>query len=614
MNAPTELPAPLQPWRPWLGWFEPLLADALGQLVRRLAELAGPASANTGRVATEPDGLGDLRLRGTYERLLTSEWLLADEIPDEFLRRAAAAEHLFLAPQLRAIPSERIVVAIFDAGPRQLGAPRLAQLAAWVLLARRAVDLGGTLRWGLLHQPGQLHEADAPQRLLQLLNGRCLAAGGAAQEAAWKAALLEQGDVDAEVWWVGAAGAAPARRERRLVLRPTLAGDALEAELVASSTTRRARLPLPADDVTTRLLRGRFEVEAAAAPRPVKADAKLRMALNRAPLFSRFGSHVAVRALTGHAMLVLKMPAPGQGGRVSWRRQEWSSARPLVAAQLHKGQSFGLALDDEQLYFWQVDRFAARPRPSREDFEPAVSAGRWMPLSLLGAGAERLVCVIDRRNRLLAWTPSLAPVHEIDKQVIGMVNLDHERLAYAVFWGNGVWLRELDKDGDETPLRRRLCKVDESQAAVFFALQALPGGQARLGALAVRQQKAPHESWRLFAAARPELALDAEGGADEREVVLQPGEQAVGVFHAKAGAASLVFLSAGRGMLRLQTREGRRNLFNSTTPITQCTVCPHTGRVAVLTQARELIVLSSDGGRLMTVQDAGGEAAEGQDD
>src|SRR5437868_15500748 len=105
MNAPVDLPQPLQRWRQWLGWFEPTLADALGDLVRRLAELVGPAAAAGGRGAMEPDGLGDLRRRGSYERLLSSEWLLAEELPEEFLRRAAATEHLFLAPQLRAMPS-----------------------------------------------------------------------------------------------------------------------------------------------------------------------------------------------------------------------------------------------------------------------------------------------------------------------------------------------------------------------------------------------------------------------------------------------------------------------------------------------------------------------------
>ncbi len=215
--TPVDLPLPLQPWRPWLGWFEPALADALGELVRRLSELVGPAPAAGGRGALEPDGLGDLRLRGPYERLLASEWLLAEELPDEFLRRAVATEHLFLAPQLRAMPSDRLVVAIFDAGPLQLGAPRLGHLAAWVLLARRAADLGGRLRWGVLQCPGELHDAENPAQLRELLKARRLAPVDDAHETGWRRSLAPGpesplGMAEVETWWVARRTRRPRRR------------------------------------------------------------------------------------------------------------------------------------------------------------------------------------------------------------------------------------------------------------------------------------------------------------------------------------------------------------------------------------------------------------------
>lgn len=621
MSNPTDLPAPLQPWRQWLGWFEPTLAHALGDLVRRLAELAGPASSASGRAAWEPDGLGDLRLRGVYERLLATEWLLADEIPDEFLRRAASAEHLFLAPQLRATPSDRVVVAVFDTGPHQLGSPRLAQLAAWVLLARRAADLGGALRWGLLHEPGLLYEAEGPERLRQLLSGRCLRPGDPTLEAQWKQALAPGpasplGNVEAEIWWIGTSPPSappPARMERRLALDQTLSGDELVARLIAPTMTRHARLPLPQDDVVTGLLRGRFDRRPAPIHVPVKADALQRLALDRAPLIARFGTHVAVRALTGHALMVFKLTSQGQG-RPRWRRQEWSSARPLVAVQLHKGQSIGLGLDESHLHFWQVERFATRQRPQREDFEPAVSAGRWMPFSLLVSGKSRLACVIDRRDRLLAWGPSPSPARGVDEKVLGMVNLDPERLVYAVFYGNGLWLRGLSSHGDQTPLRRRLCRLNDPRSAVFFALRQLPGGLSALGALAARLEKTPHEVWKVLTVARLDRALDEEGGAVEREVVLRPGEQVVGLVSQRNKDVALVVLSTNRRVLQLDTPEGRRLLFESAGAVTQCTVCTSSGKVAILTKARELIVVSATGERLLTVKDSGGDEGAGAED
>jgi len=46
MNAPlTTLPPALQNWTPWLSWFDTELAELLGDLVLRMAELIGPTYA-----------------------------------------------------------------------------------------------------------------------------------------------------------------------------------------------------------------------------------------------------------------------------------------------------------------------------------------------------------------------------------------------------------------------------------------------------------------------------------------------------------------------------------------------------------------------------------------
>ncbi len=43
-----------------------------------------------------PDGYDGIGRRGSYDRLLASEWLIHDELPDEFLRRVVSGEHAFL--------------------------------------------------------------------------------------------------------------------------------------------------------------------------------------------------------------------------------------------------------------------------------------------------------------------------------------------------------------------------------------------------------------------------------------------------------------------------------------------------------------------------------------
>src|SRR5688500_5377044 len=106
------LPRALQPWREWLDWFEPTLASALGELILRLDQLAGRSRSRAMRGRVEPDGVDDVRQRGPYERLLLSEWALADALPEEFIRRAANNEHLFLSPKLVARCSESMLVAV----------------------------------------------------------------------------------------------------------------------------------------------------------------------------------------------------------------------------------------------------------------------------------------------------------------------------------------------------------------------------------------------------------------------------------------------------------------------------------------------------------------------
>ncbi|HEX9944470.1 MAG TPA: hypothetical protein VGG03_20865 [Thermoanaerobaculia bacterium] len=43
--------------------------------------------------------------------------------------------------------------ALFDAGPGQLGAPHIAQLAALIALTRRADGAGARFAWGILQEP-----------------------------------------------------------------------------------------------------------------------------------------------------------------------------------------------------------------------------------------------------------------------------------------------------------------------------------------------------------------------------------------------------------------------------------------------------------------------------
>ncbi|QKE83919.1 hypothetical protein [Arthrobacter sp. NEB 688] len=103
------------------------------------------------------DGYDGTTHRGIPERLLASEWLLAGEAPLEFLRRAADGELLYLDPSTPDTRARGQTVAVVDVGPDQIGAGRLVQLAALVVLHRRAVTAGSELVVAVL-QSGERFE------------------------------------------------------------------------------------------------------------------------------------------------------------------------------------------------------------------------------------------------------------------------------------------------------------------------------------------------------------------------------------------------------------------------------------------------------------------------
>lgn len=147
----TVLPRHLAPWGAHLALFPKDIALALGGMTARLAGLIGgwpPDRTAEG----DPDGYSGIGLKGSYERLLASEWLLLEELPHEFLRRAVSGEHMFFERSYRSEAAARQCTVLFDAGPDQLGAPRLAHLALLIVMAERAARNGAQFRWAAFQE------------------------------------------------------------------------------------------------------------------------------------------------------------------------------------------------------------------------------------------------------------------------------------------------------------------------------------------------------------------------------------------------------------------------------------------------------------------------------
>lgn len=247
----NPLPPALAPWAESLDALTPELAIALGPMIRRLDELVAardPATAPIGQF----DGYGGLSRRGRPDRILASQWLLADELPDEFIRRATAGELLHLAPEYRAARTKGKVVLLADTGPGQAGAARLVQLACLIVLRRRAAAQGAELVLGIVGgNPADWIAGDLPKMARAWLRSRRSQDPAPDDLTARLAAL----DADDEAWVVGSP-ALPGRRRTITVAESAWDGDGARAvDVTLSGVT--ITLPLPDRALAIQALRGR---------------------------------------------------------------------------------------------------------------------------------------------------------------------------------------------------------------------------------------------------------------------------------------------------------------------------------------------------------------------
>jgi hypothetical protein len=151
-------------------------------------------------------------------------------------------------------------LALFDAGPGQLGGPRVAQLAILLVLARRAAMAGARFAWGTLQETeAALSPGAGADACRGLVEARTPHEATGAQISGWRLRLEERPEWD-EVWVIGSP---------RLGAPPDLPGAIhlqiwdtldLDARQVGISCTRgerheEMRLDLPDDAVCVRLMR-----------------------------------------------------------------------------------------------------------------------------------------------------------------------------------------------------------------------------------------------------------------------------------------------------------------------------------------------------------------------
>lgn len=261
-----DLPRELWPWRQSLAIFPPELAIALGGLVDRLALLMGPLVSPDSSGRDQPDGIGGVGRRGSFERLLATDWALADEAPLEFLRRVCAGELSFLEIAHQKPTVARHCVVLFDVGPDQRGGPRIVQLALLILMAQRAQAGGASFAWGILQNDSREFITDVNEESV-----RRLVQGGSLRRVAIEDMIgfyqTLPHEETAEVWFVGGSFGYEVNATvtpYRIVIEDSLNPDApsnVEVTVVGPNDKPKSiSLELPKGNAAVRLIRDPFRV------------------------------------------------------------------------------------------------------------------------------------------------------------------------------------------------------------------------------------------------------------------------------------------------------------------------------------------------------------------
>jgi hypothetical protein len=329
-----RLPPALQPWGPALSTLDEGVLVALGPLLRGLDTMIA-RHATTGEQGDILDGYSGITSRGTPERILTSEWALAEEVPLEFLRRAAGSELLYTAPAYRTDQKRGRVVVLADTGPDQTGAGRLVQLAALIVLHRRATARGADLVLGILGSRNW-QDGDLAKMLPAWLKARRSTESTPEDVHAWTG-RVPAGD---ELWLL-----IGPRLARRLPGQPHLlvstesgwnADGATSVRVTLAEVTM--ELPLPDRKTAVRTLRG-------AAFRSSAEELRFPPGM-RSPLFAGSGPQLITRGRTDdqlHSVYVPYQPKPNA------KVHNHQLPGPVVAAAHLSGRLVALVLVGDEL-------------------------------------------------------------------------------------------------------------------------------------------------------------------------------------------------------------------------------------------------------------------------
>lgn len=578
------LPESLKPWAAQLALFPEDTALALGEAVRRLRALFGPLGRERPEVTGDPDGYSGLMRRGHYERLLISEWMIADELPEEFIRRASMREHAFLKLAHSESVQGRRSIVLLDSGPDQIGAPRIAQLATLIVLEWRALAAGAQFEWGVLQHVQEhdaLHTGITEDSVDDWLHARTSLPASADQVQSWLA-HIEPGPED-ELWLVSPLEPEPdqgGRALRRVCIEeiPEPGRRALHVQVTGNRRGKNELiLELPEPRQTVRLLRNPFEQV-----RPSTQTQDAAIALHAPILFAPSGRRFIVTTQDGG---LAAYPTQGRdAGRAQAPTRFSLKSRPgehIVAVGWRRREFVVLTTRDNTLYLLgHVDKHSGiyerrfdMKRLETEFYAGDEPAQRPLYLSFTREGKRSFICpdaygglfefTTDNEPRVSALSGYALCMGYQDNCVVYIesARLENKSMENRFVVVNNGW-------------RSHTTINDKNYTQGFFA----SGGNLR------------QESWRCFALGDDSGNWDVFTGLNHVRIPCDPQSRVIGVVLKNYQEAALVVIDPQRTSLSLLGKKTREPLLSSEHEILNAALNPHAPNLVYTTDAGEIVV------------------------
>lgn len=253
------LPKPFHAWQHWLSRFDENLQPIIADLLLQFNLFIGSISESQCSKQLSSDS-SDLQKRGKYEHLLTTEWLIAQEEPDEFIRRAANNEHLFLTPAYEKPKANGVIIAMFDCGLLQLGMPRVAHLILMILFDIRAHNLNSQFYWGILQSNSELMLFSGIEDLKLLLKNRTMNCLDTKHLDYWKDYLKQSELLYDECWIIGNNFSKVDFATHKISINRLIGKFTnLSVDMTNNKISNHFELKLPNEVICTKMLSGLFE-------------------------------------------------------------------------------------------------------------------------------------------------------------------------------------------------------------------------------------------------------------------------------------------------------------------------------------------------------------------